>query len=181
MTILWLMSRVQGVVLVGCIIDVATLQSLSDNPYNSAMLFLFWYVSNSFKISRDEDLKKATILQPGRKTTNKKKKRQRASVQDLPALPWPLAFWWVVRFLKSCQHQCVESWQFFCKCKTWPAPKLFNVDPVLPAGVLPEPWAPREARRHHRLFTVLFVFVIIVIISILKISQLVSETKTFRC
>ena len=59
---------------------------------------------------------------------------------------------------------------FLWKCKTWPAPKLFNVDQVLQAGVLPEPWAPREARRRRRLFTVLFVFVNIVLISILAIS-----------
>ena len=79
---------------------------------------------------------------------------------------------------------------FLWKCKTWPAPKLFNIYQVLQAGVLPEPWAPREARRRRRLFTVLFVFGIIVIISIiskisiLTISQLLfksTKTKTFRC
>ena len=52
---------------------------------------------------------------------------------------------------------------------------------MLQAGVLPEPWAPKEARRRRRLFTVLFVFVIIVIISILTISQLLfKSTKTVQ-
>ena len=61
------MSRVQGVVVVGCIIDVVcSLFNVQHHSHSLALRTLlpycsFLYVSNSLEISRDEDVRGKTI------------------------------------------------------------------------------------------------------------------------